>query len=83
MCGKDSGYSMYTCRVENVCKEYKPDKPSYSVEDYEKAEDAKPKFHGQESNAPALDIAMEIYRENMWNIISVLSFKHKRTLLVF
>lgn len=67
-CGEETSFSLYTCRVENICEQYKSDKPSYTTEDYEEADGAQPKFHGQQSNTPALDAGKEIYRENMGNI---------------
>lgn len=68
ICWEQTWYSMYTCRVENICEEYKSEKPSYSAQDYERAEDATPEYHNQVSDAPALASAKEIYRENMGNI---------------
>jgi len=67
-CGSDSGYGLYECRVEKVCKEFKSDKPVYTSEDYETADGASWEFHNQASNAPAFDSAKRIYRENMGNI---------------
>lgn len=67
-CWGQTGYGMYTCRVESICENYKSDKPSYTTEDYEEADSMEPEFHNQQSNAPAFEAAKEIYRENMSNI---------------
>jgi len=67
-CWSENGYGNYTCRINSICEQYKPDKPSYETEDYSEAENAVPKFHNQQSNAPALEAAKEIYRDNMGNI---------------
>lgn len=68
LCWSQTGYELYECRIEKICEPYESEKPTYTVTDYEKAENAKPKHHNQQSNAPALDAAKEIYRENIGNI---------------
>ena len=68
ICGSQSDYALYECRVKNVCEAYKSEKPVYASEDYESAEDATPEFQNQNTNTPALDNVMKIYRENMGNI---------------
>jgi len=39
-CGTTSGFALFECRVENICKQYKPQKPTIKPEEYSKAEDA-------------------------------------------
>lgn len=67
-CGTRNGFDLYNCRVENVCEQYKSEKPTYSTEDYEEADNQTSEFHGQQSAAPALYNAKQLYRENIGNI---------------
>lgn len=68
VCGSQSWYGLYECRVENICRDYESDKPVYTVRDYEAADDASWEFHNSSSRAPAVETAKVIYRENMGNI---------------
>lgn len=67
-CGSQWWYDLYECRVENVCSEFKSEKPVYVSEDYESADWAEGEFYNQQSSTPAFDTAQRVYRENMGNI---------------
>ena len=82
-CGWKDGFWLYECRVQSVCESYKSEKPTYNVEDYSEAEGAKPKFQNQQSHAPALDAAKEIYRENMGNIYKCAMIQSQKNSLKF
>ncbi len=57
-CEMKKWFEIYTCRVEQICEEYKPEKITYNPEkEYEKPE----KFW-------TLSEAKEIYRTNVWYI---------------
>lgn len=82
-CGEQTWYELHSCRVENICEQYKSEKPTYSTENYESAEGQTPKFHGQQSNAAAFDNAKEIYRENIGNIYKCAMIQAQKNSLTF
>ncbi len=81
VCGSQKWYELYACRTENICNAYESDKPVYASEDFERAEDASPEFQNQQVDAPALDSAKKIYRENMWNIYKCWMIQSQRNSL--
>ncbi len=83
ICGEWSGFSLYECRNKNICETYKSEKPTYIVKDYEVAENIKAKYFNQQSQAPALDAAKEIYRENIGNIYKCAMIQAQRNALTF
>ncbi len=68
ICWNQDGFGIYTCRVENVCEQYKSPKPVYNSVDYENAESQTPEFQWSQSATMELDAVKQLYRENMWNI---------------
>ena len=68
ICWAETWYSLYECRVKNICEDYKTPKPVYQVEDYL---DGNVLFAWEDapvSPTLELDTAKEIYRTNMGNI---------------
>ena len=41
ICETKEEFELYECRVKQVCETYKPEKPTYKTEKYEKAETLK------------------------------------------
>lgn len=82
-CGEQSGFNRYNCRIENICENYKSEKPAYNTEDYEEADGQTPEFHGQQSFTPALDNAKALYRENMGNIYKCAIIQAQKNSLEF
>lgn len=80
--GRDE-FETYNCRVENICKNYQSEKPTYNLENYEVATSARAKFQNNQSNAPALDAAKELYRENIGNIYKCAIIQSQRNSLSF
>ena len=83
LCGSESGYKLNTCRVKNICKIYKPEKPTYKTEKYEKAESLWTSYVWQEDSNKALAKAKEIYRENMGNIYKCAMVQSQKNSLNF
>lgn len=82
-CGNQEGYGMYECRSQNICESYASEKPVYNVEDYGEAETAKAAFQNNQSHAPALDAAKELYRKNMGNIYKCAMIQAQKNALEF
>lgn len=80
-CAGQNGYSLYTCRVENICEQYKSEKPVYNSESYSSADGSEGEYHGQLDNAPALTSAKKLYRENMNNIYKCAMIQSQRNTL--
>ncbi len=68
ICGSQSWYALYECRVENICSSYKSEKPVYTPEDYDEAQWVNPEYQNQQDATAALTQAKKIYRENMESI---------------
>jgi len=67
-CGSQTWEALYNCRVENVCREFKSDKPVYTWEDYPNHQESSAWFANRWWQAPAFEDAKNIYRMNMGNI---------------
>ncbi len=68
ICAGQGWFALYTCRSENICKKYTSEKPTYNVEPFQDAWDTSSEFQNNVSDAPALDRAKNLYRENIGNI---------------
>lgn len=83
VCGSQNGFSMYECRVKNVCEGYKSEKPVYSVEEYTSADGVGSQFQNAVSHAPALDAAKMLYRKNIGNIYKCALIQAQKNSLTF
>ncbi len=83
VCGSQNGFSMYECRVKNICETYKSEKPVYSVEEYESADGVGSQFQNAVSHAPALDAAKALYRKNIGNIYKCALIQAQKNSLTF
>lgn len=66
-CEKKEWYELYTCRINQICEVYKPEKPIFKKEKYTDAKKMAGEYIGSEESAPALWEAKRIYRANMWS----------------
>ncbi|MCH8518785.1 hypothetical protein LAT59_03425 [Candidatus Gracilibacteria bacterium] len=83
VCGSQSGEALYNCRVQQVCEEYKSEKPVYNPEDFEPVGSSQAAYHNQIVRSPALDNAKRLYRENMGNIYKCGLIQSQRNALEF
>jgi len=80
-CGSQKWFSLYECRVTNVCEKYKSEKPVYASEKYMQASEVGQEFQNWNNQAPAIDEAKKIYRENMGNIYKCAMIQSQRNSL--
>lgn len=82
-CGGEESYELYECRVENICSEYKSPKPTYQVEDYLSGEELYLWENTPVTASYELDVAQELYRENMGNIYRCAMIQSQKNSLTF
>lgn len=68
ICWAQEWFTLYECRVENICESYKSEKPVYASQPYTRAEEVGQQFQNGDNQAPAIQQAKDTYRENMGNI---------------
>ena len=83
ICGSELWYGLYECRVENICSEYKSEKPTYRVEDYLPADEMINIVEDPVQQAPEFYNAKWLYRENMWNIYKCAMIQSQKNALEF
>lgn len=80
-CGSQKWFSLYECRVTNICDTYKSEKPVYASKKYMQADGVEQEFQNGNNQAPAIDAAKKIYRENMSNIYKCAMIQSQRNSL--
>ena len=83
ICWQQRGEALFNCRTQQICEEYRSEKPVYNSEDFEPVSDAQTPYHNQFSRSPALDNAKRLYRENMNNIYRCWLIQSQRNALTF
>lgn len=81
ICGSQVWFDLYECRVTQICDTYKSEKPVYASQKYARADDATQEFQNWNNQAPAIDAAKKIYRENMGNIYKCAMIQSQRNSL--
>jgi len=82
-CDGKNDFELYECRVENICEGYKSEKPTIKPEKYEEADSFWQSYVGQDTQAPALEKAKEIYRKNMGEIYKCAMIQAQKNSLDF
>lgn len=82
-CETKSWYDLYTCRIQQVCEVYKPQKPTFKTTPYKEAKTLSSSYIGSDTEAPALGEAKKIYRENIGTIYKCVMIQAQKNALDF